>query len=497
MEAAWIVNVKTSVVLGSLFLVLLFSPYLIIAFETGSVDLKLTSSDLYVLWFTILQAFLSSMLSIALGVLGALSLLKCKNQYPNLNRTLLRPLCLLPNIVPVLLVLLASLQMINPFPFGLFGIVLIHGIINIGIVSLSLEKIIRNKLSGLSEIAELLGEKSKFRFLKIGLGVIRSDLILLFMFVFAICYSSFAVPLVVGGSQATTIEVLIYEEIRISGNWSKALSLSILQSIVLFVLCFSIPFVFVKERIHFRKCRLLHSWVGLPMNIVPGVIIVLGLILSLPMGWMQLKRVPSLQEELGGLFLNSMFVGIGTGVLTLSLLLLLAFLYLKGLQSRIALSYVAPSTVICGFALLFLGNQSETWSLYRIVLGLTLISVPALFRLSFAGKLYGIESQREVGESLGGTSSQVFKWIVLPQVFPNACFLSGIAAFWAWGDFALSNVVSDRALTLSLVIQQLMGSYRLELATLLVWIVIFGGMLSFFLFSGLGYVYDKKIVSKF
>jgi thiamine transport system permease protein len=51
-------------------------------------------------------------------------------------------------------------------------------------------------------------------------------------------FGSFSVPLVVGGARGTTVEVLIYEKIRLSGHWSEAIILALLQSVFIFTLAF-------------------------------------------------------------------------------------------------------------------------------------------------------------------------------------------------------------------------------------------------------------------
>jgi thiamine transport system permease protein len=80
----------------------------------------------------------------------------------------------------------------------------------------------------------------------------------------------------------------------------------------------------------------------------------------------------------------------------------------------------------------------------------------------------------------------------LPQLVRPACFVAGLSSLWAWGDFALSRVIAERDVTLGMTIQSLMSGYRLEIATFLVWILLFGGAATFFLFEGAGRVFGQK-----
>ncbi len=481
--------------LGLLVIVVLFSPYVLSFFHGQGLSFDLSSSDINVFAFTLLQAFLSSLASLVFGFFAALGLIYSANRYPVFYKWILRPSCLLPNVVPVIMVILASLKVIDPFPFGFVGILLLHTLMNLGIVALSIQKIISNKLSGLSEVSALFGaSRAQFLF-RGGLQTIFGDLAMVGLFVFAICYSSFAIPLVVGGSQFTTIEVLIFEQIRLEGDWAKASFLALLQAISIFVLCYFIPQKIEASKESFRRNQYLSSRIGIPIALIPALIIIIGLFGSFSMGIKQFLRLDLLRAELPGQILNSLVVAIGTGLFSFLLFNLIAFVFYRGTLKKIILSYAAPSTVICGFAFLIFGPQGELSSLIRMILGISLISVPALIRLQFANTIYSLERQREVAVLLGASEVEVFKQVVFPQSFFSACFLSGIASFWAWGDFALSSIVADRPHTVALVIQALMTSYRLELAVLLLWLLLICGILTFALFSGIGYVYHKKLIS--
>ncbi|MCX7979162.1 MAG: ABC transporter permease subunit, partial [Bdellovibrionaceae bacterium] len=213
--------------------VFLLFPFFVLIYLFPSWSLPETEEFLWAAKNTFCQAGLSALISIVLGFWLALGLLFLSHNFPTLRR-LADVLCLAPSFLPPIFVLLAVLNLVDPFPTGLAGIVLIHVWINSGFMAVMIAAVIELRAGRFMEIAWVLGA-SRWRILfDILIPLIRRDLMLLFAFVFALCFSSFAIPLVVGGGKGTTLEVLIYEKIRISYDWGPALSIAVFQS--LFVL---------------------------------------------------------------------------------------------------------------------------------------------------------------------------------------------------------------------------------------------------------------------
>ena len=157
----------------------------------------------------------------------------------NLKRTrAFEVLVLLPNAAPVLLLLLAVIKFF-PWARGLPGILLAHVLLNSGLVAVALVTLFQNKLSGQAELAWIEGA-SKWRFFRVGvLSYLKTDITVLGLFVFAICFASFSVPLLLGGSRATTMETLIFQKIRLSGDWGEAVALASIQAAAIFAIsCF-------------------------------------------------------------------------------------------------------------------------------------------------------------------------------------------------------------------------------------------------------------------
>ena len=447
-----------------------------------------------VLTFTFAQAFVSAFLALIFGFAGALGLQWVGSRFGGRVGRFAEVFCLLPNVAPVLVFMFAMFRF-TPMLRGFSGIVVAHALLNVGLVSVALTRAFNDKLSGLADLAWIEGA-TRTRFLRrVALPLLKGELLALFLFVFAICFASFAVPMMLGGSRATTIETLIWQEIRIGGEWASAIGLSILQ----FALLMALAFVLGREPATpistTRVGQPLLSWAGgFPLLAVPSGMIVVTL-LENPLAGLRLIDGDvgfSLSEIVVSKFVSSFFVAILSGVTIVALLMAIAFADPQGKVRRLLWGAVAPSSVITGFAILYLWRGTGTATLFKIAIGLALVATPAFYRLSWDGLLSSLRGQRTIGETLGGSKALIFRRVVWPQAIGPACFIAGLASLWVWGDFALSRVVAEGDVTLALVVQGLMDSYRLELALTLVWILMIGSAMTFFIFEGAGRVLGSK-----
>jgi thiamine transport system permease protein len=451
-----------------------------------------------VLLFTTAQALASALVSLVLGLVGAFGIHWLAEKAGAHFSRFIQGLILLPNAAPVIVLLLAVMKFF-PFARGFFGIVFVHTLLNMGLVSVVALSLFQSRVSTLAELAWIEGATGVRFFLKGVLPLIWSDLGVIFLFVFALCFTSFAVPLMIGGSHATTLEVLIYQKVRLDLDWSQALGLAGVQ--VLAVLWFAWFLGAEKSRRSTSMIsarRLEHptpllSWKwGLLIAVIPPFIVALGLMSGFVSGVARLLSMNAVIEVLPQLLLGSLGVAVGTGLLSVSLLLLLAYLNPRGWFRNFLIGYATPSAALTGFALLIVWRDLGLATYFKIILGITLATVPAFYRLRWDALLSGLQNQRTVGESLGASDGLIFRRIVLPQIARSAFFIGGLAALWAWGDFALSSVVAERSVTIALLVGSLMEAYRFDAATVLVWILLLGGLSTFFIFQGVGRVLGAK-----
>lgn len=474
----------------------LFFPFLFLVWRFPH-GLKLDAGEF---WWAFLnsfwQAFGSASFSLLLGLWGGLGLICFSGRLKRHWRILLEIFLLLPNFLPPLFVLLAVLNLVDPFPMGLPGMILVHTVMNWGLVAVLSARLIESRIGAMAELAWVEGASFRRFFKDAFWPLLWRDLGYLWLFVFVICFSSFAVPLVVGGGRGTTLEVLIYEKIRFSTNWSEAVVIASLQSLFLFALSWIVTLGRSVPSTEARNLSLLRMPSGVVMSILMSALLLLGYFQGFPQGFSQIAYFFDLKREIGNALMGSLSVGLLTGLLSFFFLVTAATLLPSAWFSRILSGYVAPSSALAGFAFLTLGPNGGLWPLLKIPLALTLIFLPGLWRMGWQSLVENLQNQKSVAESLGASELAIWKDILLPQLAPAVSTLSGIAAVWACGDFAISKIVASRDVTLGMMTETLISSgYRLGLATLLSAGLLMVSLICFFAMKGLGYVLGRKPVS--
>ena len=124
--------------------------------------------------------------------------------------------------------------------------------------------------------------------------------------------------------------------------------------------------------------------------------------------------------------------------------------------------------------------------------GLALTFCGILYRLGWESEVQRLAGQIATAEIMGAPQWTTCKLVVWPQVQQRAVLLAGLAAAWACGDFALSRILAYNDMTLSLMTETLMSTYRLGLASFLSLAVLLCALFCFFTFWGFGYVYRRK-----
>jgi thiamine transport system permease protein len=471
---------------------ILFSPFLILLAHFPIRDLHFGAEVPGVFLFTFLQAAASAVVSLGIGLCGAMGLLAAQNRLKPFVYRAFEGVVILPAVVPSLFLIFAVLEFL-PQMNGALRIVITHALLNSGLAAVVIARLLLQKIGGMAELASVEGS-SRWKFYRVGVWpLIKRDLLFMGLFVFTFSFTSFAIPLVLGGSRATTVEVLIYERLRIYSDWSQALALAILQMLFIFILSWflrksEVPKV---ESRHINS-RLLGWMPGLFLIFVSPLILFTGLFGEVVIAWVRLRGNGEILADLPNWIGGSALIAFATGFICAFLLLLLAYLIPRRWFRRMLSGYAAPSAVLTGFALLLIWPSGGACSYVKIIFGLSLISLPALYRLSFANLLSSLDSQIVMAQTLGASAGQIFSQVTCPQVIRQAFWLAGLASFWAWGDFALSGIVAEKPLTLAMTVKALMDSYRLDMANGFLWLILLGGTLSWLFFVGVGRVLSQK-----
>ena len=481
-------------ILSLTLIALLLLPVLVFFFKFPSLQWINKEEWINVLGYTVIQAAMSALFSILLGILGALGLMAfSRSKYIRL----LECFCLLPAILPPLVVVLAYVNVFEwlggRLSFSVMTVITMHILMNTGLAAVFLYHLFCTQSPHLSSWIHL-NKISKWRFLKVLLlHEYKKDLILLFIIIAAFCFTSFSVPLLVGGMNGQTLEVLIAEKLKNPAHWSEALTLFGIEFLFLFILFTSLyqrekkPLINIKH----KNILVLPASPCLLFAFFPSLLLFIGL---LDLEWLTplWKNWSVIQSPVILSSFKTFLTGMGTGLLTLLFLIWTAFCQRHFFLRQFLIAYAGSSTAFMGFVFLLTGGEDFFWTWFKWSMGLSLLFLPALYRFMGEVTIRRLEKQIQVANLMGVSWINIFSHIVLPQCIKIFLFLSGVAAFWACGDFAYSDIVSSEHQHLAMLIQDLFSFYHFELATILIWLLLFIGFLCFSLFAGVAVVFYKK-----
>lgn len=488
MTSRWPVERIPALILAALLLL----PVLVLIARTDHVNFSGVRDWMPVLAMTLLQASVSALMSLVFGGAGALGLMSTTSAG---FRRWFRMLALLPCFLPPLLVLSSLFLWTDMLALelrGLWAVVFVHVIINAGVCAVAIADLIDDKLGAMSNVSLVLGAGRWKFYREILLPVLKWDFLYLYTMVFAICVTSFSIPLIVGDARIS-LEVLIYESMKISKDWNQALAMTLVQLLVIFVLFFPLH----RSTVHqvTRKATIPgYGWMpGLAVILLASALAGMGLVWGVAQG---LRVWASVSADFTPEFFRALS---GTVRITLmAALFVFAFLNVvvinveSGSLHKLLSGYLAPSPVIVGFSLWSLSSNSYWMSEVKMALGLALVFLPALYRWRAASVVLALRGQVQAARSMGAGTFYVFRRITFPQTVKATSWLAGVAAFWASGDFVLASILGFGHSTLGLLAESLIGSYQFELASLISLIIFAFGGCCLVVLGGLGRVLDSK-----
>ena len=197
--------------------------------------------------FTLVQASISTILALLVGLPGGILLARLKFR----GKSLIRALIIVPFVLPPIVVVVGFLQMFGSFGIidsllmiitqsttsilnladGFVGIVLAHTFYNAPLVMLLVSASMERLNPEIEESAEILGANSVARFKKITLPHIIPALSASAILAFLFCFMSFPIVLALGNGAYRTIEVQIWNAFRWS-DFGEASSLALIQILI-------------------------------------------------------------------------------------------------------------------------------------------------------------------------------------------------------------------------------------------------------------------------
>ncbi len=430
--------------------------------------------------FTLVQAALSALVSVLAAVPVARALARRRFAGRGALVTLLGAPFLLPVIVAVLGLLavfgrggilnagLVALGLPPVSIYGLHGVVLAHVFFNLPLA-------VRFLLQGWLAIPS-----ERFR-LAASLGapvgrllegpMLRATVPGVFLAIFLICLTSFAVALTLGGGPgATTVELAIYQALRFEADFGGAARLAAIQFAICGVAALLAWGVTVPSGFGAGLDRTVARWDGGRVWADVAVIGLAAAFLLLPLGmvvWRGIWGLAEMPASLVAAALRSAAVALGSAVLCGCLAFALA-LRAGGLSALTGVLPLATSGLVLGtglFLLVFPWVSPQALALPVTALVNAVMALPFAYRALAPAVADAEAGQGRLADSLGIAGWARVRIAILPRVRAPLGFALGLAAALSMGDLGvIALFASDAQETLPLAMYRLMGAYRMEAA---------------------------------
>jgi len=374
--------------------------------------------------------------------------------------------------------------------YGLFGILLAHVYLNASFASRSLlhafESIPREKY----KLAKSLNFSTFTRFLYVEFPAIKGTLLSIAATIFLLCFSSFAVVLVLGGNPAyNTLEVAIYEAVKLDFDIAMALKLALIQ------LSISSVFVLLSSSFHTPLGNLKTSHTLIPWKEKRGVrafqiavIMIFTLFFISPLVAIMIDGIGADFGKIfaDGLFVKSFWTSMAlasvSSVLTLVIALALSdtrrnFILKHRLGERksskffnllVAFSgnlYLAIPSLILGLGFFLLaqgiGGSMYLWSIIALLTANILLSLPFALSILTPAMQKTAERYDKLVFSLGMSTLQRWVYCEFPYLAPSMGYVLALSFCFSLGDLGVIALFgSEDFSTLPWYLYSLMGSYR-------------------------------------
>ncbi|MDF0599390.1 thiamine/thiamine pyrophosphate ABC transporter permease ThiP [Psychromarinibacter sp. C21-152] len=455
---------------------------------------QLGPADFAAIRFTMLQATLSALFSVALAIPVARALARRSFPGRGLLVTLLGAPFILPVIVAVLGLLAVfgrnglisqGLMLLGFEPvhiYGLHGVVLAHVFFNL---PLATRLILQGWLAIPAErfrLAASLGLSPRDVARTLEWPMLRAVLPGAALVIFLICTTSFAVALALGGGpRGTTVELAIYQAFRFEFDLGSAALLSLIQFAICATAALAVWWVDLPAGFGGGLGRVTERWAisGPGLRALDALAIGLAaLFLLTPLAMIVAEGIPRLADLPASVISatgRSFAVALSAAVLTIVLALSLATLALgtrgwkTGAVEALAVLSIAVSPLVIGTGLfLVIYPFADPISLALPITALVnaLMSLPFAYR-ALAPALAEAETVHgRLADSLGMRGWARLKHLILPRLMRPLGFAAGLAAALSMGDLGVIALFANpEQATLPMEMYGLMASFRMEQAS--------------------------------
>ena len=465
----------------------------------------LLDRDWQIVRFTTFQAGLSTLLSLAVGIVLAWCL---HHQWAFPGRRILIALLSSALVIPTLVLVLGLVTVFGrngwlnqittslfdfsfgSFLYGLAGILIAHVYFNGSFAARSLlnrfETIPHDKI----KLCRSLGLSPWQRFYLIEWPAIRTTLPGLAVTIFLLCFTSFAIVLILGGSpRYNTLEVTIFEALKLDFDIPRALDLAVLQ----LTICAALVMLASGFRSITQNIATQGSYSQWPEprgigNVQKGLIFLFGLVFLLPLGAIILD---GLQADYGKIlsepsfkraFATTIAIASASSLLTVVVGLLIAGakrnftlgtrmnsgLFAKFFERSLSFSamlYLAVPSLVLGLGFFLLARQMpgplNLWAVVALISANLFMALPfALTILSPAMEKTGLRYDK-LSFSLGLGPFTRWRYAEWPLLRSDIGYVCALSFCISMGDLGVISLFGSQDFTtLPWYLYQMMGSYR-------------------------------------
>ncbi|HIE22659.1 MAG TPA: iron ABC transporter permease [Candidatus Korarchaeota archaeon] len=399
--------------------------------------------------FSFAQAFVSALLSVILAIPPAY----LDATYDFKGRKLLKTMVTMPFTLPTISVALSFLLLSRTgiFPGGWPSIIAAHVYFNYGMCSQIISASLSSISTDVEEAADTLGASYWLKMRAIVLPLLTKGITYSFTLTFVLCFTSFAIPLLLGGPRYRTLEVEIYSLYKVFLDEKLASGAAIIQlavtSILSIIALRSLPAARSKE-VRVRR--------GLPKDPFHATLLVYYIIMAFttlyPVAYLLYRSLfnpltdefspgvyikifsrgfdPSLGTSPLNSLINSLFFAAMTSISTLLVasLLISSTPRIKDLGMLISLFPLGTSSISLALGLYALGSKLQIPGWVLITSSHFLISAPFTFRSLEAGASSIDPTFMDAAETLGLDRLDATFKVLLPLILPSVL----VGSFYAF-----------------------------------------------------------------
>ena len=478
---------------------------------------------LKIIYFTFYQAFFSAVLSCLIAIPFALAL----NRHKNLKIIrYLVSICGFSFVIPSILIVYAVIKLfgINGFYnnyfnfYELFGINSVYGLKAILIAHILLNAPFATRLffqnldnipNKYYEISSSLNLTFFGNIIKLEIPIIKQNLFSVFSIIFSLCFLSFAIVMVLGGSPLnSTIEVAIYQFALFELNFNKAIFLSFIQIFICSIFIF-IGFNKMKGSKYFEINDNTYTHPYKNYKFIKLIDYILILILSLflfsPIVFIIfnffyngfIENILFTNEFFNALF-NSLVISIMTGLIVSILGLLITILLIENYKNIIiqqSLFLLTSSILVISPVIFSLGyfiilgeyRYNNFFNFFVIILINSIFLIPFSILILF-NNLKNIYLTYEDFQKTFRIKSLDYYLIIFSLIKNNLLYVFAFSSVITFGDFTIISFFKNQNFeTLPSLLFKLISAYRFNEASFVAGFILVLSLIIYFFIDNIVY----------